>query len=86
MSSYKTFKSIAIDTENYRRLASIGQVPDSFNAIIGRLLDEHEKAMATKTAAPFNENSEIKENVQVVLRIQEEQPQQKAGEAAIPAK
>jgi hypothetical protein len=43
MSNYKVFRSIAVDADNYRRLALLGQVPDSFNTIVGRLLDEHEK-------------------------------------------
>ncbi len=41
--SQRKFTAITIDESNYRRLAALGTVPDSFNRIVGRLLDEHER-------------------------------------------
>lgn len=47
--STKTFKTIAVDMDNnYQRLVNFGQVPDSFNQIIGRLLDEGDDAKQGK--------------------------------------
>jgi predicted CopG family antitoxin len=36
-------KRIAVSEENYRRLQKLGGFGDSFNIVIGRLLDEHER-------------------------------------------
>ena len=35
--------TISVDRENYERLQKLGTVPESFNDVIGRLLDQAEK-------------------------------------------
>ena len=35
--------TISLDRHNYERLQKLGRVPESFNDIIGRLLDQAEK-------------------------------------------
>jgi predicted CopG family antitoxin len=35
--------TISLDRRNYERLQKLGKVPESFNDVIGRLLDQVEK-------------------------------------------
>jgi len=36
--------TISLTRQNYERLQNLGKVPESFNDVIGRLLDQAEKA------------------------------------------
>ena len=42
-SKQKRIKLVAIHEANYNRLRELGHTPDSFNDIIGRLLDTYER-------------------------------------------
>ena len=35
------YTTILIGRENYNKLKQLGTVPESFNVVIGRLIDEH---------------------------------------------
>lgn len=37
--------TVSVDRRNYERLQKLGKVPETFNTIIGRLLDHAEKEM-----------------------------------------
>jgi hypothetical protein len=37
----KELKMIAVDKSNYDKLRQLGQVPESFNTVVGRLIEEH---------------------------------------------
>lgn len=39
----KAFKLIAVKNREYDRLRQLGHTPDSFNTVIGRLIDFYEK-------------------------------------------
>jgi predicted CopG family antitoxin len=38
-----TLKTIVVDLKNYNKLKELGHFGDSYNTIIGRLLEEHSK-------------------------------------------
>lgn len=37
----KRLKMISVDEANYNKLKQLGHVPDSFNTVVGRLIQEH---------------------------------------------
>ena len=46
--SHRKFTAVAVDSQNYQLLQELGKVPDSFNDIITRLLDEHDNKKAVE--------------------------------------
>ncbi len=47
----KILKMIAVDTENYDRLRKLGFAGESFNDVLGRVLDEKDKRIAVGETA-----------------------------------
>lgn len=43
---HRNYIAVAVHRENYARLQKLGHVPKSFNDIITRVIDEHDKAGA----------------------------------------
>ncbi|MFL6421229.1 MAG: hypothetical protein ACJ71P_17740 [Nitrososphaeraceae archaeon] len=47
----KKLHTIIVEDKHYRALAQLGHPPDSFNSVVGRLIQEHYQNTATATTA-----------------------------------
>jgi predicted CopG family antitoxin len=47
----KVLKMIAVDAANYDRLRKLGYAGESFNDVLGRVLDEKDERIAVEEAA-----------------------------------
>ena len=48
LNSNKQYKQILIDSDNYNSLKELGQMGDSFNSVIGKLINEFKEGGKSK--------------------------------------